>query len=198
MRTTDLLIRKLSQMLASVVMVVFTMLCLNSCQKEDVARPVTNSNEDVHMQRDIALPAFPVSFRSIKIDHNAGKSLILPGYSVTVYSDGLVIYDGKRNVRLKGVITFKTTPEVLREINKMTSRLNFFNIPGLTGISQDLPTVTTTFIENEMEPRTAIIIDDMSGYPKQIVAFRTQLEQMLNLSSYLSGREAEVNSKDHL
>ena len=191
MRPTSLIIRKMSNALSSMALLVIIVLMTVSCQKEESIKPTSsiqdkNISDHHYIPRDVITPIEGIVFRSIEINHMAGLSM-LPDYSVTVYSDGIGVFEGRRGVRNTGVIKFKIPIEALLYINDLCSQVNFLNFKSAQ-LVPDMPMVATSYLPSnpgpDMLPRT--VMDNNSNYPPDLIYFRTKVEEVLHISPFIN------------
>lgn len=74
-----------------------------------------------------------------------------PIYSVAIYGDGTVIYDGKQFVKIEGTRTYTIPKESVDEIVRMFYEINYFSLnDNYDANVTDLPTIITSIkIENQ-------------------------------------------------
>ncbi|MEP7168454.1 MAG: DUF6438 domain-containing protein [Bacteroidota bacterium] len=128
------------------------------------------------------------SYETIKINHEANLTLS-PDYSVTINTNGLVTYEGRAYVRVKGKIQFDISREMLKKLD---------NIFALS-IIQDAQLVSQARLGNPAIPEHVIVtttyfngkdpakiwIDNNTGFPIDVVARRKKVEQLLGISKYV-------------
>ncbi|MEP7170816.1 MAG: DUF6438 domain-containing protein [Bacteroidota bacterium] len=181
---------------------------LASCQKEEQSLPSSenNSNGDRQVQNG-AKPSLPdvkngiggvvaltdraishrVIFEMIKINHIAGRSMN-PDYSVTVFSDGKVEYDGRRNVAVKDKVIMQIKDVTVKELRNLFEASKFFSLDDRLSIVADIPQVLTTFNDSDIaEKAPKTLIDYNHGYPAELIALRIRTESILNIAPLVTG-----------
>ncbi len=133
-------------------------------------------------------------FVSIKIDHYAANTS-LPDYSITVNSNGIATYEGRKNVNIKGPRTFKVSLATLNTINYLCMKFFAISQP-ITASAIDgeaHPMVQTTY--KGADGSNLILRDYNNGQPVWLVTFRNEVEKALDLSRLINikGAIAEVN-----
>ncbi len=183
MKTPNTTARKLNYAMASLTVLMFATLLMTSCQKEELQQPVPTETTPAPMndQNSLTKLAPVMLFSSIKIDHIAAKSQTA-SYSVTVYSNGMVTYEGRRNVNIGDTKTFELKHSKLMEINNICAQTNFFELKGGDVFVPDLPSVQTTFTLE----RRQHIVSDYEGLPAKLAEFRTKVENALEISQYIN------------
>jgi Domain of unknown function (DUF6438) len=118
----------------------------------------------------------------IRIDHFAGRSR-LPDYSVTVRSDGLVIYEGRENVRVRGRQTFMMTDITVPVLKEIFDRKGFFHIVPDFVHHADMPYVVTSYQPTVL--RKAKSIADNLTIPATLIGIREEVETLLGIDRFV-------------
>jgi hypothetical protein len=132
---------------------------------------------------NIQEPIGPHFFNVIKIDHYGARSR-LPDYSVTVRSDGLVIYEGRNHVRVRDRVTFYMSGITLPVLNEIFVEGRFYNITSDVVISADRPYVLTTY-QPSVARRPKSIADNYKDYPAQLIQIRSEVENLLGIGRFV-------------
>ena len=122
-----------------------------------------------------------------------------PDYKVTVYSNGLVSFTGRKNVEFIGHALLKVSEEDMILIKKLIANANFFNMTDKKLNAQDMPATTTTCsmmqqlsIDASFSYQTKSLIDYNNGYPRALYTLRTSIENQLPIKE-LIGKETIKN-----
>ena len=184
MKTNQTSTSKMKSAMAGLTLIMTTALFVTSCQKEELQQPASDSNTTAASRLvDQVQPMPALAFSSIKIDHIAGRSLDAD-YSVIVNSNGKATYEGRRNVYTKGEVPFLVSEDALSEINSICKNTNFFDLKnGYTDI-MDMPTIATTYSMNAKLFKT---LNEYNGDPAALSAFRSKIENALDLSKLILG-----------
>ncbi len=169
------------------IMIVAILYC-TGCQKEDMPVPMgaTNNSGD----RQTPLSTSPL-YTVIKINHSGGFSTSGLSYDITVMSNGVAVFNGYRNVAKIGEVKFEVPREKMLQIAGLIKRYEFFSIEDDLSYIPDLPCVTTTCTLPETTPaevadHSRSLIDYNKGYPAALIGLRTDVELVLNISSYVN------------
>ena len=152
---------------------------MTSCQEEDLPMPV-RSSDGIAAGRQIAPRSD--AFEMIKIDHIAARTS-MADYSVSVKSDGIVTFEGRRNVAVIRKETFKISEARLAELSKMFTDAKFNSINDKLTIVPDLPYHLTTYCASA-ELRSKTILDN-SQEPLNLIDLRIRVEKVLDISKYV-------------
>jgi hypothetical protein len=143
--------------------------------------PLAGSPESGPEQQNVgAIPAGTLNV--IRIDHFAGRSR-LPDYSVTVRSDGLVIYEGRENVRVRGRQTFMMTDITVPVLKEIFDRKGFFHIVPDFVHHADMPYVVTSYQPTLL--RKAKSTADNHSIPATLVGIRQEVETLLGIDRFV-------------
>ena len=123
-------------------------------------------------------------YNVIKIDHQSGKSR-LPDYTVTVRSDGWVIYDGHLYVRVLDRIAFRMTDITFPVLHEIFDQYSFYYIFPDFKPYADAPMVYTTYQPYQLE-RPRMIYDDYHDNPAKLVMIRTTVENLLGIGRFVT------------
>jgi hypothetical protein len=166
-----------------------------SCQKEESVQPSDNSSNQSAMRQTnsvnaeaatIEIPR-PVIFTMVNIEHQSGWSTA-PAYSVTIKSDGEVIYRGSHNVRTMGAVSFDISKETLSYIQDMFYYSRFYQIRDTLALTPDVP-VNLTFYRESLKVNGKTLIDENKSYPAILIQLRQKVEETLNISKYVKGTD---------
>ena len=188
--------------LATLTIIIMLAFTFSSCQKEETATPANSANHEYPAESteraaaDARIPAPGMAF--ITIDHMAVKSMS-PDYKVTVYSNGLVSFTGRKNVEFIGHALLKVSEENMIIIKKLIANANFFNMTDKKLNAQDMPATTTTCsmmqqlsIDASFSYQTKSLVDYNNGYPRALYTLRTSIENQFPIKE-LIGKETIKN-----
>ena len=179
--------------LALIIMIAFT---FNSCQKDDLTSMNNEGNQNSSNSSisDAGAKMPSAGMALVKIDHMAAKSM-QPDYSVTVTSNGNIVFEGRRNVKFIGRTYLLASDESMLTIKKLIANSNFLNIVVKNEFAMDAPQVTTTCTLKQQPSSEATyaytvksLTDINNGYPKVLYTFRTSIEKQLQIQG-LIGKE---------
>ncbi len=182
MKTANSITRKINSAITGLILMMSTSLLITSCQKEEMQQPSSENNTASKTSNtDKLSQSAAMAFSSIRIDHIAAKSL-LADYSVTINSNGMATYEGRRNVHIIRSVDFKISSEALGQINNICKSIDFFKLHGSRSSIPDMPSVETTFRLLDKQSK----LSDYEGQPAQLVSFRTKIENILDLSRFIN------------
>ena len=182
-------------MLPLILPIIITIFCLASCKKEEPVTPLNNSefsHSGTRKAGDYVADGLPVNTNPLastwdlaKIEHHGGRSL-LPTYTVTIKSDGLVIYEGMHNVYKSGTIGFRISADLLANIKFLFYSSHFAQIRDTLVPNVDAP-VNLTFYRENTEVVGQTLIDVNDGYPQMVIQIRQKIEGWLKISDLVKG-----------
>ena len=163
------------------------LLALASCQKEE-QQPDNLSQPDAQLKINLQASNLSLAFASVQINHKP-MSAVKPDYSVTVSSNGKVIFEGRKNVRFIGTKTIDATQSSLIAINSLYIRLNhdltennrFAGDEGLPVMDQVITTYRATNSDHFISR-----VDFDNGFPVDLVSFRTKVEKALSIQEFVN------------
>ena len=105
-----------------------------------------------------------------------------PVYSVTIHSDGTVIYEGKHFVRILGIQTYTIPEESVTELVGMFYEINYFSLHDRYDVSvTDLPTVITSItIGNE----TKRVSNYANAGPPRLYELESKIDEITDSQSF--------------
>ncbi|MFI5219658.1 MAG: DUF6438 domain-containing protein [Bacteroidia bacterium] len=186
MKTPENILHKLQACVA----VPIILLMLSACQKDNTMQPEPAAASAYSGEKVVPVnPVAPV-YEMLKINHIAGRSILLPDYEVTVNSDLSVIFVGRRNTATLGKAAFTIEEKIFLSLKDMFESSHLFvptandanNIPHA-----DLPYVLTSFSNGNF---TVTLTDDGMGTNRQLYALRLKAEEMLHISVLVYGDRA--------
>ncbi len=171
--------KKLRNFSLASFLIVF-LLFLSACQKEELASTnssVQANNENLARQKQ---PADQSPFTLITIDHSAAQTH-LPDYSVTIRSDGNILFNGRRNTAVSGKVEFKAPQKVMTQLRVMFTEANLSDMENLPSVP-DLPSIATTF-KAATNAEAITRIDFNHNNPRELIQLRTKTETLLKIST---------------
>jgi hypothetical protein len=175
--------------LIGIVMIVFI---FSSCSKDELFQASSTASASHTVTGAQVQPAAnPVnlSYQAITINHLAARTT-LPDYEVTVYSDGNVIFEGRRNTAFIGTKNFKIDERTFSKLTDMFSSSHLFDVPQAAGSVPgselaDVPEVLTSFTNGIHPPVTLTDYNDSHAMP-ELISLRTRAEALLNIDYLIS------------
>ncbi|MFI5220067.1 MAG: DUF6438 domain-containing protein [Bacteroidia bacterium] len=152
---------------------------LVSCQKTEEPMPVSNeaSHSNLRLSNQPEVP-----FTLIEIDHQALRSH-LPDYKVTVQSNGMIIFEGRRNVTVMGKRYFEVPKSTLIILEEIFKEDGFYAIQSHLVLHPDAPYVLTSF-RMYRDARLKTLADDNSN-PESLIRIRSAVEEVLEIQRYV-------------
>ncbi|MEO5569974.1 MAG: DUF6438 domain-containing protein [Bacteroidia bacterium] len=174
-----------------------------SCEKEIIQAPsginakgdiqkVSASVQDQQASSLVSNKA-PVVIDMIKIDHQAALTHT-PDYSVTVKSNGLVIYEGRKYVAVTGQKKWILDSEKFAFLKSLYS--DFDKIQDNLSLMADVPMVYTTWSASA-DTRTIILFDYDLGEPEQLINLRKRTELLLDIDRFIGHLVIEHTGTDN-
>lgn len=169
-----------------------------SCQKDDLISPATSSLSTptlkvsaTHLNNspETEIPRFVI----FKVSHQSGNSQELPSYNVSLYNDGLVLFEGLRNVKVEGIHDYRISPSILEIVKADLAGSSFYSINDNLGIVPDLACcVTTLQLAADQESKT--LVDYNNGFPVELISIREKVEGILNDNIFIKGNTRGLSS----
>lgn len=180
MKTSKLNYPEFKKIGVSLMLACSSMVFMAGCQKEESAQPGSDSKDYNHLKQ--AGPPL-ATFAFITIDHYAANTS-LPDYSVSVKSNGIVVFEGKRNVAYMGRLQFEVPPSTINNLKDLFIHSNFFNMRDEIIWSPDLPINSTTYAIDRSDGGIKTL-HDRESKPAELVALREKAESLLHISKYI-------------
>jgi hypothetical protein len=129
-------------------------------------------------------------FDVVKIQHFATR-FDKAEWSVTVTSEGIVTFEGKRNCAVHGNVSFNIKPQTLAQIGILYNLSRFNSIVNVPKADVEFPVYTTSSFESRLG-WGKILRDFDDGYPAALVYFRTKVVELLDISKYIGTESRET------
>lgn len=185
---------KMKSAIAAISLIIASSLFLTSCKKEELQQ-VSSSNSAYEnssgSRTGDQLPVLSDVFATIKIDRFPANTM-MADYSITVNADGTAPYEGRRNVKIAKTITLELTYDQLKGIINTCKEINFFQIKGIAINIPDVPVVTTTYKTLDKSKT----LSDSEGLPSNLVAFRMEIEYILNIAKFVKSDRVAFSTFD--
>ncbi|GAB5417365.1 MAG: hypothetical protein Crog4KO_29470 [Crocinitomicaceae bacterium] len=107
-----------------------------------------------------------------------------PTYTLKIYSDGFVEFDGIRDVDMLGKYTTSITQEQMDAILEQANDIAFFSFEDEydDGMITDLPSTTTTVVK---DGKTKSVMR-RHGYPKRLLLLENSIEALIKSERWTS------------
>ena len=116
-----------------------------------------------------------------------------PTYTMKIYSDGFIEYNGKRDVDMIGAYTTTISSEQMDAILEKAKEIKFFEMDdSYDGMITDLPSTTTKIVMNDTEKS----VYRRHGYPKRILTLEQLFDDLLKSERWIS-ESGEVYPPEH-
>ncbi|MFI5220066.1 MAG: DUF6438 domain-containing protein [Bacteroidia bacterium] len=158
-------------------LLITSFLMLAGCEKFEQVQPASSGKSQ--NQKMIA-PPIPPSIM-VSIEHNC-IGTEQPDYTVMLFSDGSVVFAGRKNVSFIGRIMYKTDEATVSYIKNLFESAHFFQIQQVSFNTLDAPYVVTTYT-NEWNSKK--LIDFNNGIPQMLIQIRKKTEEKLNVAKYV-------------
>jgi hypothetical protein len=187
MKTSNFLPRFMQNSSAIVIALFASSSILSSCQKEDSLRPALSKSELADKTTIAALQQLPNPnlervYVMATIDHITGRGFG-KNYKVTIMSNGLVQFEGRRNVAVIGQQEFLADAASLAYVKNLFLAGHFFEIQDHFVYIPDANEVFTSFSNGEMVKQLA---DHDDGEPQLLIQIRKAAEEKLGISRFLN------------
>lgn len=116
-----------------------------------------------------------------------------PIYSLTIYADGAVVFEGEKNVKRKGVVRSKINQQELQQLIAEFEKINYFSLAdrylgkeNCPVPSFDTPVVVTSFTHNG---RSKKVIHDTgckgTSALEKLTALENKIEEVVNTKQWI-------------
>jgi hypothetical protein len=118
---------------------------------------------------------------AIKVEHT-GCFGTCPIYSLTIFRDGRVKYEGKGFVKKKGIRTKTISTGEFNQLAAKVDEIGFFKLkPAYRANVTDLPTIIVTVVRGTESKR----VEDYFGAPERLHGLEELIENVANISSWV-------------
>ena len=118
---------------------------------------------------------------AIKVEHTACLGTC-PIYSLTIFRDGRVKYEGKGFVKEKGIRTKTISTGEFKRLAAKVDETGFFKLkPAYRANITDLPTIIVTVVRGTERKR----VEDYFGAPKRLHGLEELIENVANISRWV-------------
>jgi len=117
----------------------------------------------------------------ITMQRNSTASCISPVYSLTIFGNGTVVYQGIKNVNTTGTHTYQIPKDRARELVNEFISIYYFALKDKYGNSSSTSSVDTVTTSININGRTKTILDDKSSYaPEPLRALEDKIDNVTN------------------
>jgi hypothetical protein len=111
---------------------------------------------------------------------------VCPIYSVTLFSDGRVIYEGKYNVAVIGIHTKKISPVRVQEIAKQAASIGYFSFDQRINMAFDVPRAITQIRIGDRLNRVEHFLmgKDDKNAPPGLTALEEMIDQVADIREW--------------
>lgn len=169
----------------------FAALLFTSCTKEDAFQPspvVSNPTEssggmtESSFSNNLTSQVMPEN--SMIYIHHGTCFGQCPSYSVTVYPDGQVTYEGYRFVSTTGAKKFRVEMEIANQLAYYMQQNGFFGLHDTYPVIPDAQRTTTGL---SFHGNLKVVVDYGINVPTQLAGMRKHVEKMLGIERYIYG-----------
>lgn len=117
----------------------------------------------------------------ITMQRNNTANGISPVYSLTIFGNGSVVYQGIKNVNTTGIHTYQIPKDGARELVNEFINIYYFALKDKYGDSSNATSVDTVTTSININGRTKTILDDKSSYaPESLRALEDKIDNVTN------------------
>jgi hypothetical protein len=150
---------------------------LTSCQKDELPTVSNSTSEPVDLAMVVA-----TQYDMIILDHSAGMS-DAPDYSVTIKTNGKIIFQGRKNTLLEGEWAFAASKDQMLKITDIMKASNFYKI-DTEKENEEVAILTFSYNPNAGKNVTTKIALDQQKNDLNFLA--NQIEGVLGIPAYIS------------
>ena len=189
MKTSNLKIRKVKYGFSILSLAFVSVFFLASCSKDELPQPSAGNTAVANVEMKQIAPPIVYAFTVIAIDHQAGRNR-LPDYRVTVKSDGTVLFEGRRNVVVRGKVSFTIGAGRLSELIAVFKNGGFMKMKDQLDLNPELPRVATSFsavdVDGANSAKMKTLVDN-NKLPAALVRMREKAELILHTERFVTG-----------
>ena len=142
-------------------------------------------NEYERPEHHVPLPEVPLENVHIRLQRY-GCIFNCPAYSVDIYGDGRVVYDGQGSVDVTGSHTYRITPS---DVKTLVDSLRATDLWSLTAGYQaritDQSMTTITVDMGSAHRQLTDYVGEMAGMPATVTAFENQIDKVAGVMGWL-------------
>jgi hypothetical protein len=117
----------------------------------------------------------------ITMQRNSTTNGTSPVYSLTIFGNGSVVYQGSKNVNTTGIHTYQIPKERARELVNEFINIYYFALKDKYGDSSNATSFDTVITSININGRTKTILDDKSSYaPEPLRALEDKIDNVTN------------------
>ena len=193
MKTTQSLSQSMKNSLNSFSVIILLVLFIASCKKEEASSPLS-SQSTASNDRYAISEAVNLSFTEITIDHKSFNP-DMPDYSVTINANGKGRFSDRKGGTYKQYyVEFKVTTSMLMSINQLylEARLSGNDLYDVKESNDKFicRNRVTTSITTKKSKEPIVWTDYNNLFPKSLVTFRTEVEDLLMISRFFKYERA--------
>ena len=116
-----------------------------------------------------------------------------PAYKISIYGDGLVIYEGREFVKTKGDADGRITKEQVQQLVREFEKIGYFKLADEYSLDKncpnawtDAPTYITSLTQNEKTKRV-LHYQGCAGLPvlEQLTALEDKIDEVVNTKRWI-------------
>lgn len=166
----------------------FAALLFSSCSKNELddLQPINNESSGTNTTSDVSplTPGIPLNVM-IGISHGVCFGPC-PNYTVTVSSEGEVVYNGIANVATTGIVRYNIGAEGAGKLANLMVEEGFFKLKNEYDVIPDAQRFETSLV---WQGKVKTIVDYGIHVPYNLILIREKVEHALNIERYVNGSE---------
>ena len=122
-----------------------------------------------------------------------------PVYTVTIYGDGTVRYEGKEHVKVKGSQTRVISPDRVRQLVAEIERAGYFSLNDAYNayMVTDAPSAITSVTVEGRTKRVNHYLGDRNA-PKELLVLENRVDEVAGSADWVGGPQQSTDSKDQV
>lgn len=111
---------------------------------------------------------------------------VCPVYTLTIYGDGRIVYEGMRNVRIEGTITTTISEDKIKQLIREFRKINYFSLKDSYEVRNvtDMPSAYTSLTVDGKTKTVRHYHGDLSA-PKKLTELENKIDEIVNSARWI-------------
>ncbi|GBE90828.1 DUF6174 domain-containing protein [Nostoc cycadae] len=115
-----------------------------------------------------------------------------PIYTITIFPDGRVVYEGERFVKVVGKRTAKISPQAVRRLVAEFDKVNYFSLPSnYQGGPTDLPSAITSLTLGRQQKTVNHYLGSPNA-PQALTALENKIDAVVNSQRWIGSKNEQT------
>ena len=150
-----------------VVTILILSVCFNGCSRTQTPQPSDTKDVVITLERTVCFGA-------------------CPDYTLTIYGDGTVTYEGRHFVRIEGTRTITISEEKIKQLLSEFQRVDYFSLDDNYEefMATDMPSAITSLKINGKMKTVRHYHGDFSA-PEQLTELEDRIDEIVNSDQWI-------------